>query len=180
MCYTPRMSRTSGSGKNSGTDKSGDHTFAPQKKRFIELLASTGNVTEAARLIGTSRRNVYEHKKRDKEFAAAWDDALERGCDALEAEARRRAAQGVDKPVFYKGEVVGKVREYSDLLLIFLLKAYRPEKFREKVDIGGRIEHDVTEKFAHAVSRVPPEYQKFISSLTEAQRKEFVDVQIKH
>ena len=57
----------------------------------------------------------------------------------LEAEARRRAAIGVDEPVFYKGEVVGHIRKYSDTLLMFLLKAHWPEKFRENVSIDQRV-----------------------------------------
>ena len=31
----------------------------------------------------------------------------------------------------------GYVREYSDILLIFLLKAVRPEKYRERVEMRG-------------------------------------------
>ena len=50
----------------------------------------------------------------------------------LEDEARRRALQGVEKPVFREGRQVGTVTEYSDTLLIFLLKARRPEKFRDR------------------------------------------------
>ena len=33
---------------------------------------------------------------------------------------------------WYKGKAGGTVREYSDLLLIFLLKGMRPEKYRER------------------------------------------------
>lgn len=67
-------------------------------------------------------------------FARAWDSALEVATDALEAEARRRAIQGVSEPVgWYQGKPGGKVRRYSDTLLIFLLKAHRPEKFRETI-----------------------------------------------
>ena len=53
----------------------------------------------------------------------------------LEAEARRRAAIGVDEPVFYKGKVVGHIRKYSDNLLMFLLKAHWPEKFRDNYGV---------------------------------------------
>ena len=64
-------------------------------------------------------------------FRADWDEALEEARELLEAEARRRAAIGVDEPVFYKGKVVGHIRKYSDNLLMFLLKAHWPEKFRD-------------------------------------------------
>ena len=70
-------------------------------------------------------------------FAAQWDEALEEGTDLLEAEARRRAVTGIDEPVYHKGEVVGSIKKYSDTLLIFLLKAHNPQKFRD----GVKVEH---------------------------------------
>lgn len=57
------------------------------------------------------------------------------GVSALEDEAHRRAFDGVDEPVFYKGEDCGAVKKYSDTLAIFLLKAHAPEKYRERQDL---------------------------------------------
>ena len=74
-------------------------------------------------------------RRHSEDFAAQWDDALGEGVDILEAEARRRAVTGVDKPVYYKGEVVGSITKYSDRLLMFLLRAHRPQKFRD----GGKV-----------------------------------------
>ncbi len=84
-----------------------------------------------------SRRSAYDWRKEDQEFANEWDAAEALGTDLLEDEARRRAAQGVDEPVFWKGEVKGFVRKYSDVLLIFMLKARRPEKYRETPPPGA-------------------------------------------
>jgi hypothetical protein len=39
-------------------------------------------------------------------FSTAWDEALERGLDALEDEVMRRAKDGVAEPVYYQGRVV--------------------------------------------------------------------------
>ncbi len=48
----------------------------------------------------------------------------------------------MEKPVgWYKGKPGGTVREYSDILLIFLLKALRPEKYRERVEVRGSLAH---------------------------------------
>ena len=52
--------------------------------------------------------------------------------DVLEWEARRRAVEGYEVPVFHQGVEVGSVRRFSDLLLIFLLKHRRPEIFQDK------------------------------------------------
>ena len=54
--------------------------------------------------------------------------------DLLEGEARRRAT-GISRDIYYAGEVVGAERVYSDTLLIFLLKAHRPAKFRDNVKV---------------------------------------------
>lgn len=113
--------------------------FTPRaRERFIRKLRETCNVTLAASTVPMSRRNVYEWRDRDAKFAAAMDDAIESATDALEAEARRRGLQGYDEPVFYKGKRVAAVRRYSDHLLEQLLKAHRPDKFRERYDVNVR------------------------------------------
>ena len=104
---------------------------------FIELLRETGNVTLAAQHVGQSRNQAYHVRRHSEDFAAQWDEALGEGIDLLEAEAWRRAVTGVDKPVFYKGEVVGSITKYSDRLLMFLLRAHRPQVFRD----GGKVKH---------------------------------------
>lgn len=65
----------------------------------------------------------------------------------MEQEAFRRAVEGTEKPVFGSmgfrmgsGEI-GRVREYSDTLLIFLLKGARPEKYRERTEIRSDQTH---------------------------------------
>jgi AcrR family transcriptional regulator len=81
--------------------------------RFLEVLKNEGAVLYAARKAGVSKSTVYEHRERFPEFAEQWDLALDEAVEDLEVECRRRA------------------RDYSDLLLIFLLKAHRPQKYRE-------------------------------------------------
>jgi hypothetical protein len=94
-------------------------------------------VTGAAKAAGVGRSTVYERRKADREFATAWADIEERSTELLEREAYRRAAVGTDKPVFQGGEQVGTIKEFSDVLLIFLLKARRPATYREQ----HKIEH---------------------------------------
>ena len=112
------------------------------KKVFLALLAQTGNVTASADGVGKSRDAAYKARRANPDFAEAWEDAKEEALDAMEAEAWRRGMQGVDEPVFYQGEVRGHITKYSDTLLIFMLKAGRPHKFRERhqVDVSGRLD----------------------------------------
>jgi len=53
----------------------------------------------------------------------------------LEAEAWRRAVEGVEKPVFQGGVQVGVIREFSDSVLMFLLRARKPEVYWERYDV---------------------------------------------
>jgi hypothetical protein len=106
---------------------------AQLKERFLAAVGHSGNVTHAATTVGLSRRHVYRVRAADPAFAAAWYDAVESYADLLEAEADRRAVEGVVKPLFYKGQRLPvELREYSDVLLMFRLKALRPEKYRER------------------------------------------------
>jgi hypothetical protein len=70
-----------------------------RRELFLKVLADTGNVTAAVAAAGTSRTRVYELRKTDIAFAAAWDEAEEIATDRLEGEARRRAIEGVAEPL---------------------------------------------------------------------------------
>lgn len=85
--------------------------------RFLEIFRATGNVRLAADAAGVDRSTPYVRAARDPAFAAAWERAREDAVDVLEAEARRRALGG------------------SDALLMFLLRAHRPERYRETLDL---------------------------------------------
>lgn len=108
---------------------------------FLLALAESGNVTRAAKKAKLSRTQLYNKRKADLAFAKIWDEAEALGVSALEDEARRRAYDGWLEPVFHKGVRVGTVRKFSDTLLIVLLKAHKPEKYRENMKIkhGGQI-----------------------------------------
>lgn len=121
------------------------------KKRFLEAFKVSGNVTTACSAAGMRRRQtVYEWQEHDDAFAAAFREAEIEATERLEEEARRRAVEGVVKetPIFHNGAPVATITEtkYSDTLLIFLLKARAPEKYRERQAIehsgpgGGPIE----------------------------------------
>src|SRR5690349_20966768 len=81
--------------------------------KFLDGLRMHGMVTQAAIEAGIHRNTAYFERQRDPEFAKEWEEALDRGVDMLEDVAKKRAFEG------------------SDVLLIFLLKAHRPEKYRE-------------------------------------------------
>jgi hypothetical protein len=101
---------------------------------FISALAQSGNISEACKDAEIGRQTAYDLREKSEEFASLWRDALDEACDALEKEARRRAKDGVVNTIFYKGEPIGEEHQYSDTLMIFLLKAHRPEVYRERME----------------------------------------------
>lgn len=126
---------------------------------FLAAFEETAMVTEAAKIAGVGRATVYEERQRNEEFAVAWADVEERAVESMESEAYRRAVKGVDKPVFHAGEQVGTVKDYSDTLLIFMLKARRPETYREvhKVEHGGSMQHQHTQVLQKRVDNMAAE-----------------------
>lgn len=107
-------------------------TVEERKDRFLEELAKRANVSAAAKKAGVGRSTVYDWYRADEDFAKRWDEAVDVAVDSLEKEAWRRARDGVLKPVYQKGEKVGTVREFSDQLMITLLKAHRPDRYRDR------------------------------------------------
>ena len=100
---------------------------------FFEALATGVPIQAALNISGYKRRTVYDWRRDDESFRQQWEDAVAQAVEALEAEADRRGVEGTLKPVFYQGEECGQIREYSDTLLIFRLKALAPSKYRENI-----------------------------------------------
>ena len=92
------------------------------------------NITRAFEMSGApSLQGLYQRRYRDEEMSGRWSAALKIGYESLEAEAYRRAFEGVDEPVFYQGEEVARVKKPSDSLMMFLLKGGMPEKYKDRV-----------------------------------------------
>lgn len=123
------------------------------QRAFLAAYRVTGVISEAARRAEINRASHYDWLE-DPAYAAEFADAHEEACDYLESEARRRAVEGWEEPVIYKGqpsmtpvldsdgklvlnddgEVIYKpltvVKKDSNILML-LLKAARPDKYRD-------------------------------------------------
>ena len=104
-----------------------------KKPAVLSAFKKCASVTKACEIADISRSSFYEWLKEDPEFKAAYEAAREEAIQVLEDEAIKRATIGG-----------------SDTLLIFLLKAARPQKYRDYVrqeitgSGGGPIERKVT------------------------------------
>lgn len=88
--------------------------WSPQ---FFQVLRETGNVGIALKEVRVHRKVAYHLRKIDEDFAQEWEDALEESIQGLEARARERAMS------------------YSDSLMMFLLKAHRPDVYGDRVRV---------------------------------------------
>lgn len=148
-----------------------------KKPAFLAAFRATASITKAARAAKIDRHLHYDWLEDYPEYAAAFERAKEDAAQTLEDEAVRRAHAGTEEPVIYQGalcyewvEVIDKetgevltrkrkskpltVRKFSDPLLMFLLKGFRPDKYRDnsKVEISGSV--DIVERLAAARKRL--------------------------
>jgi hypothetical protein len=108
-----------------------------KRKVFLDVLAKTGRVTEAARAVGyTDTATLQSYRRQNEDFAEEWEHALESAADVLEDEMWRRAHDGVLEPTYYKGKIVGYTTKYSDAVGMFILRGLRPHKYRENARGG--------------------------------------------
>lgn len=89
---------------------------------FLERMRTSGNVYLSCKAAGVPRRTVYNWRKKWSTFADEWDEAKDDAVDRLDAEAWKRAVDG-----------------QSDRLLMFLLKAHKPEVYNpiNRQEISG-------------------------------------------
>jgi hypothetical protein len=127
---------------------------APWRSAFLIALTEGATVAVAARKAGVSYRTTFDHRKKDPAFRRLADEAHEMGTDAIEHAATERAIVGHERPIWSHGKVAGTIREPSDRLLELLLRARRPEKFRENVRVDGTIKVPGADALSPAVTKL--------------------------
>lgn len=108
------------------------NSITPERQRaFIAALAATGIVTQAARSIGASLEALYRLRNQPGAagFAAAWEEAIDRGIARLEDCALERALAGEERTILKDGEVVARWVRHDTALLMFLLRQRRPRRW---------------------------------------------------
>lgn len=151
-------------GKKPRKRKIGDHLTAEERQAtqesFLLAFARAGNVTQACASAGIHRDTLYYWLHHDTAFSERYHRAELDATDVLYGEAFRRAVEGTEKHVVSMGRVVTftdddgeqkilKEREYSDSLLLNLLRARDP-RFAQKQRIemsgpdGGPVQHQHT------------------------------------
>ena len=108
--------------------------WTPQKQRaFITALADCGCVAQAAREVSMTPKSCYRLRRSpgSENFAAAWDAAIANAGRMLVDIAFERAINGSEEPIFDRdGTRVGRRMRHNDRLMMFLMRAYMPDRFR--------------------------------------------------
>lgn len=133
-----------------------------KKMAFLAAYASIGTIRGASEASGVAASSHYDWLRKDPKYVEDFEQAQLDSCKALEAEARRRALEGVSEPVYQMGQCVGHKQKYSDTLLIFLMKANNPSKF------GDRIETRHSGAVAQPVQFVMPEGRRSLNNTNGA------------
>lgn len=104
-----------------------------KKNAFLNAFAELGTVKAAAAKVEIDRTTHYTWLI-DETYKEAFEKARQIAADTLEEEARRRAVEGY---------MEDGVKKYSDKLLIALLKANFPDRYKErvesKVELSGEV-----------------------------------------
>jgi hypothetical protein len=78
--------------------------------RLAEQLRQGHTLAHVREVLEINRVTVYRWRQDDPSFAQAYSEAMEAGNDLIEREARRRAVEGYDRPIFQRGALVGLER----------------------------------------------------------------------
>lgn len=117
--------------------------------KFLDSLARHGKPLISCIRAGISHTTYYDYRKVCPEFVEACKMARKVWQEYAEAEMYRRAVVGTQKKKFLgngqplldpeTGEQYCE-REYSDLLMMFMLKAVDPDKYKDRQDVtsGGK------------------------------------------
>jgi hypothetical protein len=132
--------------KNPLDPKRDKRSKAKKQADFLMKLVEYVSFGRACRLAKVPRGAVYIWLKDDAAFKEKYNEACFAALQSLEDEAIRRAFEGLGKHVYYQGQKIGTVREFSDTLLMALLKAKAPGKYRDRAKPGEEEKDDTGAK----------------------------------
>jgi hypothetical protein len=107
----------------------------PNQRAFLSAFERTGCIGWAAQAAKIGRKSHYRWLQNDADSAAAFKQAQMIAGDTLQGVAFERALVGWTQPVFFRGEKCGEVRRYDNAMLMFLLRALKPEVYGARVRV---------------------------------------------
>ncbi|PTS90749.1 hypothetical protein DBR17_00845 [Sphingomonas sp. HMWF008] len=148
------------------------------QRSFIQALAETGLVEQAARAVDMSVQSAYRLRNAPESggFARAWQAALASAAQRVLDLAFTRAIEGDEIPLFDRdGCRVGARWKVDNRMAMFILRAYMPDRFRhahENVVQPGERPAPPLPPVAEAVAALTPPTPSAPHLLTEPERME--------
>jgi hypothetical protein len=144
------------------------YRLTPKQLAFLAAyIAAAGNVRKAARSTQMSAFNHYNWLEESQDYKSAFEITKPLANEAMLIEAIRRATQGTLKPHFYQDAVVGYTREYSDTLMIALLKAKFPNEFKDRSEATITAAVEAVRKLDPGIDRLPQDRLEALLQLAE-------------
>jgi hypothetical protein len=118
-----------------------NNNLTPKQRRFLHAFAATARINQAAVSARVAKQSHYTWMEESEEYRRAFQQVHTTIGDLAEDACVERAIFGVEKPVLFQGKQVklnGRPlfeREYSDQLLITLLRRLKPQEYREHTAI---------------------------------------------
>jgi hypothetical protein len=125
-------------------------------KRFLDVLADTGVVTDACRATGMSRRSAYtlRNSARGRAFRLGWDAALLLSQPSVADDVASRSRYGVVGRVYRNGELVAERHRYDNRLTMSVLTRLDKQiaEMRRDQAAAARIAADEWEQYTALVA----------------------------
>jgi hypothetical protein len=134
--------------------------LTPKQRAFLAAYGRCARIGQAAETAKIAKQSHYIWLSESENYRNAFAQTQIMIGDLAEDAAVERAIHGVEKPVLYQGRPVrvnGKLlyeREYSDTLLIQLLRRFKPQEYRERttMEVSGSV--DLVERLQAGRRRV--------------------------
>lgn len=137
-----------------------------KQRGFLKAYTEELTIAGAIRVTGVDHTAHHYWMRSHGVYKRLFEDLREFVVEALEGEAFRRSYHGVTEAVFYQGEVCGSKTNYSDTLLMFLLRAANPDKYRERSTMDLNVK-PIDADIAPALKQMSRETLRKIRELVE-------------
>jgi hypothetical protein len=114
-----------------------DIAFA-QIELYLAYLETSGRKRYSAIMAGVDPGRMVYYVGKEKALKNLEMLAMQGYCELIDAAVHDRAINGVVRSIYFKGEVCGTERHYSDSLLLALAKANSP-KYREHISVDANV-----------------------------------------
>lgn len=94
-------------------------------------------MTPACEAVRVASSTVYEERKTNPEFAAAWEEAVRAGADDLEQHAMKLARGEMTKGIYFEGRKVASEPVQFERTLHKALAKHRPE-WGDRTELTGK------------------------------------------